>query len=167
LNARQLLGRRVRGELTAEACERLGAEVKAAEAAPLVRKFARWLLEGVDAQTCRERHVTPTGEHHLMSTISWYRARGRALLNSLVQGREEEFGLQNAWVEIEEDLTTAQLADLMGVQSCTLRGKMSKAQELGLPMPVAQMGRTLSKSRYIFPRETAQAWLEAYLEGRL
>ena len=163
MNARQIFGRRVRGELTEGACERLVAEIEVAEAAPLVRKFAKWLLEGVDAQTCQERHATPIH----MSTVSWYRGQARALLNSLVQGREEEFGLEKAGAEIEEDLTTAQLADLMGVQPCTLRGKMSKAKDLGLPMPVVQMGRTLSKSRYIFPKDTAQVWLDAYLAGRL
>lgn len=162
----KVFGRGVRGDLPKDTVERMKGEVAEADATPLVRAFAVWVLDGLDTDQClRLAHDMDSDMSRM--TAGWYRGRAYRLLRKLFNGRELEFGLDPPVREVKKDLSTTELAELMAMPVSTLRVKLRQANELGLPKPVKLLGRTLGARGYIFPVDVAQAWLDAWLSGEL
>jgi len=166
IDIRRLFGKHVSGALTRMAVKKMWWEVNDAEMAPTLKLTAKAILDGLDDDEILGRLHEELVSRMTCATAGWYISRAYAVMHDMFATQWRELGLKSVLV-IEGDMTTTELAKMLRIAPCTLRGKMEKARGLGLPMPERMLGRTLRRYRYLFPKTVAEAWARAYMDGRL
>ena len=166
IDIRRLFGKHVSGKLTRRSVKKMWWEVHDAEMAPTLKLTAKAILDGLNDDEVWDYLHDELGSDMTRVTAGWYISRAYAAMRDMFASQWRELGLKSVLV-VEGDMTTTELAEMLCIAPCTLRGKMEKAQGLGLPMPERMLGRTLRRYRYIFPKAVAEAWARAYMEGQL
>ena len=166
IDIRRLFGKHVSGTLTRKSVKKMWWEVHYAEMAPTLMLTAKAVLDGLTDDEVWARIREELGSGMSRTTAGWYISRTYAAMREMFASQWRELGLKSVLV-IEGDMTTTELAKMLRIAPCTLRGKMEKARGLGLPMPERMLGRTLRRYRYLFPKTVAEAWATAYMDGRL